>query len=125
MPSRQILWGGMRRDVHSLEDQLPLILGKVSGDQVEEGGLPRPVRADDGTDLSFFNRKAHPVHGHEAVEGFLQIFHGQNYRFHLAKIRRFLKKPRMPPGKKKRSRARIVPMIRGQYWVLEVTAIRR
>jgi len=49
---------------------LPPVPLENSGDEVEEGGLPRPVGTDDSHDFPFLDPEAGLVHGQKIIEGF-------------------------------------------------------
>ena len=125
IPSRQILWGGMGVMSIPLKISFPSSLERCPVIRLKRVVFPAPLGPMMEQISPLFTEKLTPFTARKPSKAFLQIFNGQDYRFHLAKIRRLRKKPRIPPGKKKRRRARIVPMMSGQYWVLEVTAMRR
>jgi hypothetical protein len=48
----------------------------MAGDQVEKGGLPGAIGADDRTEFPFLNGEAHPIDRQKPIEGFLHLFNG-------------------------------------------------
>ncbi len=65
-----------------LEPDLPSVQREDARDEVEDGGLPRPVGADDRADLARGDVEGHVGHGHHAAECFGEPPRGQQRRRH-------------------------------------------
>src|SRR5215472_6834095 len=62
-PLPGFLGDGIPRDVSALEHDASRVHGDEPADQVDQGGLARPVGADEGQDLAFRYGEVHVVHG--------------------------------------------------------------
>ena len=68
-PQAGALVGPEARDVAAFEDDPPPLRRVEAGDHVQDGGLPRAVRADDGEDLAPEHLERHPGERPNAPEG--------------------------------------------------------
>ena len=74
-PRDTLLAGLMRRksrDVPALKDDLAFIRFEQAGNEIEEGGLPRPVGPDHGHDLSLVHGEIRSVDRHKRAKAFGQ-----------------------------------------------------
>jgi hypothetical protein len=62
----------MGGNLFSLKENIPFGGGEPPCDQVEKSGLPRPVRSDDGIQLSSTQMKIDAIHGEQSLETFGQ-----------------------------------------------------
>ena len=65
-------------DGHAAEEDAARLGGEKTRHQVEKGGLPAPVGADDRLDGAPGHPKAHLLHGLEAAEGQADVVYANN-----------------------------------------------
>src|SRR5262249_56849001 len=82
---------------------------ELAGDHVEEGGLPRPIRADDRTTLALLEGQGHASQGGERAEIPPESLDGQERRRHERTPTRPRKAPTMPPGAKRTKSTKVSP----------------
>ena len=97
---------------------------EVPGDEVEEGRLARPVRADDRVLLALLELEVHPVDGDEPPEVLEEVDGAQHrpgpFRQSSPRARRdasLRARPARPSGRKSRMATRMRPSTIGQYSV--------
>src|SRR3954451_22457826 len=106
---------GPRREA---EDRLAVILDlpglwrQVAGRHVDEGGLARAVRADDGEELAGHDVEVDAVGRLHAAEGELQAAGGEERGAHGARpFMRLESMPQSPPGAKRMTSSSTAPRI--------------
>src|SRR5215475_11083078 len=119
-PLPDLLVDGIPRDVGALEHDAPRVHGDEPADQVDQGGLARPVGADEGQDLTFRHREVHVVHGVRLAEVLgeicrLEQAHGAGALRHFWASRATI--PMMPVGNASTSVTNTTPRNICQYTV--------
>jgi hypothetical protein len=74
------LVGPQTRDVFPLGNNLSIGRGEKPGYDVEEGGLPGPVGADQSQDFPGGQAEAHPAQGRQPPEMLADVFNFQNHK---------------------------------------------
>ena len=67
-------------DVLAVKDNRPGIRGMNSGNNVEERGFPRPVRADQSGDTSLLDRQRSVLNGVDSAEVLTEVLNIQQQR---------------------------------------------
>src|SRR5262245_18102411 len=54
----------------SLQEDTPLVGGKLSSNEIEQGRFPRSIRTDDAGNLALFESALHLMYGQQPAEAF-------------------------------------------------------
>src|SRR4029077_16008105 len=109
------------RDVAALEGHVPLAGRQHPGEHVDQGGLARPVWADDGDELVLRDGEADPIESHVGPVALTEIPRFEDHpRPASTDARRDAKRPMSPPGAKITMKASIAPKIRRPYATTDI-----
>src|SRR5262249_56318765 len=101
--------GGLRGDGGAAEKDGAASGRELAGDHVEEGGLPRPIRADDRATLARLEGQGHAGQRGERAEIPPERLDGQERRRHERTPTRPRRAPTMPPGAKRTKSTKVSP----------------
>src|SRR5206468_7985038 len=114
---------GQPRDGPAVEDDAPSAGRELAGDHVEEGGLARPVGADDGAALARLEGERHAGQRGERTEGSGDAVNGEEGEGHERTPTRPRRAPTMPPGAKRTKSTKVSPRMSIHRSVYELTRL--